>query len=128
MTTTQQQKINYVEIPVMLKAGFGLGPARFDLQAGPSYSYALSGKFTSKTVLNGDETQSTEEDIDFEDGNFKRSDIGLQAGAALSVKIAGARFMLDARYLYGISDLEKGEEAKVNNRGVALTAGLLFSL
>lgn len=120
--------INYIEIPVMLKGGFALGPVRIDLLAGPSVGYAASGKSKFKTFLNGVLAEEGEEKLDFEDADFRRLDVGLQGGASVSFELGESlRLFVDGRYLFGLTNLNSGDEDfTVKNRGAALTGGALF--
>lgn len=128
--TTESERINYAEIPLMMKAGFGIGPVRLDILAGPSFSLALSGKRTTTvktTNLITDTTNETSETEDLEfDQDYKKADLNLQGGAALSFRLGGSRIFLDGRYLYGVTNLSNSSDTEINSRGVAITGGLLF--
>jgi Outer membrane protein beta-barrel domain len=128
--TTNEVRINYLEIPVMLKGGFKVGPARLDLLAGPSLSLAMSGTDKTKIVTTNLITNTTSEDsytndLDFEQ-DIQKSDVNLQGGAMLSFALGGSRFFVDGRYIYGLTNLSKTDEVEITNRGISLTAGLFF--
>lgn len=130
ISTKTNVVFNYLEVPVLIKAGTSFGPARVDLLAGPSFGYALSGKVKEEFTLNG-ETEKDEIDIDFKEDEVKRTDVGLQLGAAFSFNLGeSAKLFVDGRYLFGLTNLNDSTEDsfKVNNRGVALSAGVLFTL
>ncbi|MCS7035936.1 MAG: porin family protein [Saprospiraceae bacterium] len=124
--------INYLEVPIMLKVGTGFGVGRFDVLLGPSFGYGLNGKYEIKATSGGI-TVTEEEDIDFEKDEISRTDLGAQFGASVGLNLgSSARLFVDGRYLLGFTNLDKhehgsGEEPTVRNRGVALTAGLMFS-
>lgn len=123
-------RLNYVEVPILVKAGFGAGPVRFDLLGGPSFAYAVSGTYYNKSDFFGlvteDKGSIKFDDPDFED--LERNDLGLQFGAALSVGTANTKFFLDGRYLYGVKNQNStNDDYKVYNRGSALSAGVLVS-
>ncbi len=124
--------INYLEVPLLLKAGVGFGIGRFDVLLGPSFGYGLNGKYKITTTVSGIE-DTVEEDLDFEEDEISRTDLGAQVGASLGLNLGSTtRFFVDGRYLLGFSNLDKhehvgGEDPSVKNRGVALTAGLIFS-
>ncbi|MBK7939931.1 MAG: PorT family protein [Lewinellaceae bacterium] len=122
--------MNYLEVPVLLKAGTSFGPARVDILAGPSFGYALSGKVKDELTING-ETETDKYDIDFEDDEVKRTDLGLQLGAAFSVNLGErASLFVDGRYLLGLTNLNDSEDDdfSIKNRGISLSAGVLFRL
>lgn len=122
--------INYLEVPVLLKAGASFGPARVDVLAGPSFGYGLNGKVKYEFTFDG-ETEKEEEDIDFEDDEISRLDLGLQFGAAVTFGLGErANIFVDGRYLLGLTNLNDSgdDDIKAYNRGIALSAGVLFSL
>jgi len=129
--TKQAERINYAEIPLMMKAGFGIGPVRLDLLAGPSFSLALNGKRTTTVKTTNlitnttSESPSDTEDLVF-DQDYKKADLNLQGGAALSFRLGGTRIFVDGRYLYGVTDLSNSSDTEITSRGVAITGGLLF--
>ncbi len=126
--------LNYLEVPLLLKVGTGFGVGRFDLLLGPSFGYALNGKRELKATVAG-RTETEKEDVDFEKDEIARTDVGAQVGASLGLGLgSSARLFVDGRYLLGFSNLDQHEhgggnkeEHTVRNRGIALTAGLLFS-
>lgn len=122
--------INYLEVPVLVKAGKSFGPARVDILAGPSFGYGLNGKLKSEFTIGG-ETNKDESDLNFKDDQIKRVDVGLQFGASVSFNLGDrASLFVDGRYLFGLTDLNDSDDDsfKVNNRGIGLSAGVLFKL
>jgi Outer membrane protein beta-barrel domain len=131
-TIETRTRINYLEIPILAKAGFKLGPARVDLLAGPNFSYALNGQDkvkTSRSFLNGEElVTETTNDYDFET-DLEQYDLGGQAGLQLSFGTKKRRVFVDGRYLLGFVDQNNGltnSDIQVKNQGVALTVGFQF--
>ncbi len=124
--------LDYVEAPLLLKVGTGFGAGRFDVLVGPSLGYALSGMRRAKITVAG-RTVTSQEDVDFEQEEIRRTDVSAQVGASLGLGLGfTARLFVDGRYLIGLSNLPKdeqsgGERATIRNRGIALTAGVLFS-
>ncbi len=130
------QRINYLEVPLLLKVGTGFGLGRFDVLLGPSFGYGLNGKAkTTFTALGQTETET--ESIDFERDEISRTDLGAQIGASLGLNLGSSlRLFVDGRYLLGFTNLDKHEhgsgsghsddEPTIKNRGIALTAGLIF--
>ncbi len=124
--------LDYVEVPLLLKVGTGFGAGRFDVLVGPGLGYALSGMRKAKVTVAG-RTVTSQEDVDFEQEEIRRTDVSAQVGASLGLGLGStARLFVDGRYLIGLSNLPKdeqsgGERATIRNRGIALTAGVLFS-
>ncbi len=122
--------LNQIEIPVMLKGGVSFGGGRFDVLAGPSFSYSLNGRIKS-TFTAGGNSESETEDINFEEDEFARTELGLQFGVAASFNLgSSAKLFLDGRYLMGLTNLNTSEDDDIEakNRGIALSAGVLFPL
>ncbi len=117
--TKTEVEINYLDLGGLLKAKFGERSFAAYLAAGAFYSQALDGQVT--TSSSGIEVTS---DIDFE-GEYERSDINLSFGGGLQIGI----LFLDIRYLIGLEDIEpRDPELEIKNRGLGLSAGLLFQL
>jgi Outer membrane protein beta-barrel domain len=102
---------------------------------GPCFGYAIGGKYkTTETIAGVSEIK--EDDINFDNPDyedFERTDFSLQGGAALSVGFGSTRVFVDGRYLYGLTDLSDEpsntpatNRFTINNRGLALTAGVMF--
>lgn len=117
--------VNYLEIPVLFKAGVALGALRIDGLAGPAFGYGLNAKSKDQLTVNGITTTKTDA-IDFEDDEFNRMDLSAQAGLSISINFGEAvRIFVDGRYLYGFSNLNTSESPDAAyNRGIALGAGV----
>lgn len=121
--------INNLEIPILIKAGTSFGSGRFDVLAGPSWSYGLNGKIKFSETVNGD-TESDAQDIDFEDDGVSRSDFSLQFGGMFGYNVGAANLFLDVRYILGFSNLvaDPIDSESAKNRGIAFSVGALFPL
>jgi Outer membrane protein beta-barrel domain len=121
-------KLNYetqnIDIPINLQLGWDLGPARVYAQAGPYFSFLLSG------ALNGSTKVYDTVDKELE---FNKYDVGLGIGAG--AELFG--FQLALKFDYGMKDVAKKKiltatnvnvnpfyEAK--NRTVNVSLGYLF--
>jgi Outer membrane protein beta-barrel domain len=99
------QKVNYLEIPLMAKLNF-LADAPFNISilAGLSFGYALSGRTYSKAmVITSGIAQITDDPVDFKD--FNRFEIGAHLGVNLGFKVGSGKLILDGRYLLGLTKL-----------------------
>lgn len=75
-------RLNYLNVPVLVKAGINLGEGRLYLGVGPDFYYAASGKVKSETTttINGvSEVENDESSIDFKEDNISRFDLGAKA-------------------------------------------------
>lgn len=110
----------FVQLPLLLRyqlpAGFGnIVPA---LLVGPSLSYPISVR--RELVVSG-RTQT----LEFEPGDL---DVGVLAGIAFDVPIAGRTLTLDARYTLGMRDLDTGAipGGELKFGSFAALAGVMF--
>lgn len=126
------EKLNYIEIPVLVKAAFGEG-TQFFLNAGPSIGFGLGGKYkiAAKGTLLGspvDEEESgkiefgsgDDEEVVYYDNSL---DVGLQLGFGVLI---AEKISIDARYGLGLTNLmdKVGDEAiKSQNRVLQFTVG-----
>jgi hypothetical protein len=118
-----RQALNYLEVPLMGR--FFLtrsGKFRPNLFAGTSFAFLLKG-YTNA----GDDAYTPMPDALW--ANYNKFDLGFTAGVGLNYLIAPeTRLLLDTRYLYGLSDLNKQPQLSMHNRGLALSLGLSFGL
>lgn len=124
-TLTYDQRINYLEIPVALRYFLTLsGNFRPNVFVGPSLALKLNAK--SNQFNGGQDNSST----------FNAADLGLLAGFQLNWKGFGERqrFLIDARYTYGLGDVTAlpiagGLNAqRINNSTITLTLGYGFGV
>lgn len=111
-------KLDFIEIPILLRASSApsSGGASFHVFGGPSLGFRVRARGESTF-----EGQTEEEDLDDEVESF---DFGLVAGAGLEV----GRFVLDGRYTWGLSNLNKEdqEDVKIRSRVFSVMAGVRF--
>jgi len=114
----------YVDVPVLAKVSFGVGSAKVYAAVGPYVGAGLMGK-TKYEASYGGETESETEDIEWgDDGDLKRLDYGLSAGAGVEF---GA-LQLGVSYGYGLANVspEEDSEVKVNHRVLGVSLGYRF--
>ena len=123
---------NYLQVPVLLKAGFGDGNLKFHANVGPYVGYWLSGK--EKMEFDGEsESESYEFDDDDADGSKdNRLDVGILAGVGLGIPTGAGTFNIDLRYGLGMSDMTSWKDDrpdgvdKVSNRVLSLSVAYMF--
>ena len=106
-------KLNYLQVPVLVRAGVPLAPAvSLRLFGGPSFGFRQSAKVRAEGM---------EEDIKEDVESF---DAGVVFGAGLDV----AHFLVDARYTLGLKNAGKDpqEGESVKNRVFSIMAGFRF--
>lgn len=131
-STKSDIRVNYLDIPVLAKYSFGGESAKGYLLAGPNFSYAFSGKtkIESTTPVGSD---SSEEDLNFDDAAYNRTDLGLNLGIGAQFGLSdNMRLFADARYNLGLTNLNTDEDTKddlkVKNRGIGINVGVLYGL
>jgi hypothetical protein len=139
--STRNIKINYVELPVLMKLSFGK-KTKFFVNMGPAMALGLGGTstFTSKydyhqspstvhtkegkVLFTGEKWEVTPDDERFK----SKFDFGFHFGGGMLIL---RRIMIDIRYGHGISNLYESEpsfENKAKNRTVQMTIGVPLKL
>jgi hypothetical protein len=123
-TYSSKLKLNYLEVPVLVKATFG-STTKFYFNAGPSIALGLGGKMK---VTEG--STSEEADVKFGEGEDeetlyveKKTDFGLQFGGGV---IIAEKVMIDLRFGAGLSSLFEDETVK--NNVLQFTVGIPLNL
>lgn len=117
---TASIRLGYVEMPVLLTVKLGSGGARPYLMAGPSVGYLTKARAEAE----GESEDVKESLVDW--------DFGVGAGAGLEFGRGRTRGFVEARYTWGLTNLnaEQGasDDSKVKNRGAQVLAGVTFAL
>jgi len=107
---TGTAKIDYFQVPLLAR----IGPSKAAIVVGPSFGYRFRAKLSVPGLASEDEDFSEQ---------IERMDVGLVAGVTADV----GRLVLDGRYTWGLSNIEKEATAdKTKNRVISLTLGLRF--
>ncbi len=121
-TYTATVKLNYLDIPVLLKVNVPLSGGssiRPSLFAGPSLGILLSSK---TKVEGGGVSQESDTKSD-----TKSTDFGIVVGAGLGFGFAGHEAGIDARYQQGLTSLDKSTSSKADVKntlfGINLSVG-----
>lgn len=103
--------VNYIDVPLNLMLKFGSSDFKILAFAGPSLSYAISGKTDGEKIEFGSES-----------GQMKRMDIGLGFGAGAQYN----SFQGTIGYNMGFSNLSNEDGLKVKNRVLSFSVAYLF--
>lgn len=107
--------LDYIEVPVLARLARGpRGGTRYFVAGGPSFGLRVRAR--TRTDFGG-----AVEEIDISD-DVERFDVGVAVGGGVEL---GA-LVIDARYTFGLTDIDRSEDAKSTNRVISLTAGLRF--
>jgi hypothetical protein len=124
--------VNYLDIPLVFKVSFPIGPVSIYGDVGPYAGIGLSAKTTLDPDIYG--TQS--KDIGFQKNGFKRFDFGFVFGAGIGYELWKGDLFLDFRYDYGLTDINNVEDEikalpeykKYCNRNIGLAIGYIIRL
>ena len=112
--------INYIEIPILLKLRLiNSNLIDINILGGPSFGYARNGEYLEDNAV---------VKLNFGNDNIQRFDLGMHGGGAVELQLGSLRAFGDVRYLFGISDLDGTESRTVTNKGITVSAGLIFKL
>jgi hypothetical protein len=116
-------KLDYFEIPLLVKLTFGSTELKPYVFAGPNVAILLSAK--NKLEVGGN---TQEEDI--EKDTFSSTDMGLDIGAGIGYWLkSNMGLFLDARYSLGLTDVDNSAvDATYKSGDIKITAGLLFRM
>jgi hypothetical protein len=119
---TFTDKLNYLEVPVLLKVKFPLTEVKPYLIGGPTLGIRVSA---SEEQSNGQQTA----DVDASSA-YESIDFGLLFGGGLDFAIAAKTgLFIQAGYGFGLSNIWKQTtNATVKNYGIQITGGVKFKL
>ncbi len=109
--------LDYLEVPVLARvSGNAFGTTRYYVVAGPTAGFRMRAK--TRTEFSG----ATEE-LDISE-DVERFDFGIAAGGGLQF----GSLLVDARYTFGLTDIDKDttDSVTIKNRVLSLTAGIRF--
>jgi hypothetical protein len=107
-------KLNYIEFPVLARASFPAATATFRLLAGPTFGFKASQSVEVGNV-----------ELEADEVPLKSFDLGLALGGAVEIR----QFIIDARYTWGLTDINDGEdpdEPTVKNNAFSVSFGWRF--
>jgi len=112
-------KSAYLEIPMMITYTFVIQKIKPYIIAGPTIGFCLSAK---KDIS----WDSQHHDVDIKEGT-ESIDFGFGLGAGLNVPIGSNSIFLEARYVFGLTNVNKEpSDPEVKNKGIQIFAGLTF--
>lgn len=119
--------VNYLDIPINLRAGFDVGSMRIYGNFGPYIGIAMSGKYKGEYTYGGvteEEDEKIEIGSDKEEDDLKRTDLGLNIGAGVGINA----FEVGLNYGLGLANLSPSTENgfKMNNKVFSITVAYKF--
>jgi hypothetical protein len=117
--------MRYIEVPLLLRAGFPgerLLPSFF---AGPYVAFLLSCEVTP----DGGSAGACDDDAAAQRFAPRSTDFGMVAGLGLDVAIGESTLFIDGRYTFGIASIQAGGNAfDARHNGMAVTGGFAVPL
>jgi len=115
-----EDRLDYVQIPVLLKLNVIPGPVSPMIYGGGYYSFLIS----AKGVANIDGTEQSEDIKD----QFTSSDYGVVFGGGIDFKLAVIKLSAEVRYNLGLANIAKNAEPgfSVKNKSLMFLLGLSF--
>lgn len=119
---TYTDKLNYIEVPVLLKVKFPLTEVKPYLVGGPTLGIRVSA---TEEQSNGQQTA----DVDASSA-YESIDFGLFFGGGLDFRVAvKTDLFIQAGYGFGLSNIYKqSTTVTVKNYGIQITGGVKFKL
>lgn len=115
-------KMNYIEVPALLKFHVMPEGTGLFLTAGPTFGYWGGGKV--KYNIDGVED---EEDYEFED-EANRGEVGISIGTGIAFPVSSGAVNLDVRYGIGLTSLaETEDDSTMKNRVLGFSVAYLFN-
>ena len=139
-TYNSESKLNYLEIPILLKVRFPISKmTTFFIDAGPYAGYLLNAKQvnsgSSNVYLDEGETQPiTPQPVPFDGtqdikSDLKKFNMGVQGGIGFSLKAGPGMLVLSGGGNYGFIKIQKDATNGTNNTGAAtVTLGYLIKI
>lgn len=121
-----QERLNYLEVPILVNVNIPIGESRIFAEAGPSIGYLVSGKrkLESETFSLG-----SEDEIDLD--NYNRTDFSAVLGAGVGISNGnGGEFLVGIRYMEGLTKTENDDKTdfEATNRGGFIYLGYVVKL
>ncbi len=124
------KRLHYLDIPVSLKGMYNVSGVQIYGKFGPYISVGLTGKNTTKTIVDGKEKGAISKDVEWDKEskifsalnlNFspKRFDYGLQMGAG--VEVGG--FLIEGIYKFSLADVDNLDNYQSKHHVLAISVG-----
>ncbi|MEM9821932.1 MAG: porin family protein, partial [Bacteroidota bacterium] len=97
-------RVNYIDLPLLLKYKLGNQAWNAYLTAGPVFSYATGGQLQTKAQVLFD-IPITSTDLDLGALGYSRMEVSASLGAGLSFDTGAGSLFFDARYVRGLTDV-----------------------
>lgn len=119
---TNKSTLNYLNVPLMIKAYLNGYEDGWFLEAGPQISFLVRGKQTIEGTYNG---------IDiYEEADFSESYSATDLAACIGIgnRVYDSNFFFSVRYNHGLTDINETEDSELKNYNgvIQVSIGLIF--
>jgi hypothetical protein len=116
--------MTYVELPLLLRAGFPTRSVLFSVYAGPVFSYRSSCEIEAAGTTTTCRATGTPQGFP-----PRATGVDAAAGAGIDVSLGGSTFFIDGRYAVGLLSIEAGSSGmRTRQTTTSLMAGLAFPI
>lgn len=121
-------RINYVEMPLLLKYSIGTDAAKVYAIAGPSIAYAANAELNPVATFIVDFNLPSIP-INLDNNIYNRWEISGVLGAGGEVKAGNGKVFADARYNFGFTNMLNNPvvDLRIKNQGFNVSAGYAYS-
>lgn len=124
-------RLNYLTLPANLVYKIPVGKTKLAIGAGPYVGYCASARYDLSVYNEGREVQTTHQSVDFNSGGLPNTNIQLSrwdfgANAIVSLELNNYT-TFSVNYSYGLSDIDKSHELKINNRSFGISFGFILN-
>ena len=121
-------RINYIEMPLLLKYSIGSDAAKVYAIAGPSIAYAANAELTPVATFIVDFNLPSIP-INLDNNIYNRWEISGVLGAGGEVKAGNGKVFADARYNLGFTNMLNNPvvDLRIKNQGFSVSAGYAYS-
>lgn len=119
--------MDYIEIPILLRAGFPTERMLFSLFLGPVVSSRI--KCTTEPTDGSTDPVACKDADAIQRFAPRATDIGATAGAGIDLALGESTFFVEGRYTRGLTSIQSGEDAMdAKNEVLTVLAGFAFPL
>ncbi len=122
--TPVRLNMSYIEIPLLLRAGFPGERFLPSFFLGPYVAFLLDCEMRP----DGGESQACDDEDAVQRFTPRSTDYGVLVGGGLDMAVGESTVFLDARYTLGLLSIQSGDGFDARHGGLALTAGVAVPL
>ncbi len=101
-------QFNYIQVPLLAKFSFGSDDVKFNIHAGPYFSFATGGTRKadySWNVFGANITDNQTYNLEVKKGGIQGTDIGAAVGIGVGFAAGPGSIFVEGRYNYGFSNV-----------------------